>query len=227
MDEFEHLPDNPFADDTFFSNLRALANHPDNRLAFVTVSKTALKELAHQAVKSSGFWNIFDTQYIGLLDHQSITELRNCGFEKTGLAFSKEEMDKMAYYAGDFPYFNQMACGFVWESKRDKTPVAWEGLETKLRPHYEEIWDHRQTEEQKFLKNMKVKEEFTLNDLLVRGIVIPVEKTYSPFTEYFTKLTATIFEVRKKKLSEKEGFQNAKDALGLIKNGKDAILGIN
>jgi len=28
IDEFDHLPDNPFADDTFFSNLRALANNP-------------------------------------------------------------------------------------------------------------------------------------------------------------------------------------------------------
>lgn len=32
IDEFEHLPDQKFADDSFFSNLRALANSFENRL---------------------------------------------------------------------------------------------------------------------------------------------------------------------------------------------------
>ncbi|HLP47759.1 MAG TPA: ATP-binding protein, partial [Candidatus Kapabacteria bacterium] len=111
IDEFEHLPDNPFADDTFFSNLRALANNPDNRLAFVSVSKTALKELTHQAVKSSGFWNIFEHVYLGLMEHESIVKLRRYGFEKTGFALTKEEEEKIHFYAGDYPYFNQVACG--------------------------------------------------------------------------------------------------------------------
>jgi hypothetical protein len=45
LDEFEHLPceekknKHPFADDTFFSNLRAIANDPANRLAFEQILK--------------------------------------------------------------------------------------------------------------------------------------------------------------------------------------------
>ncbi len=100
IDEFDHLPDNPFADDTFFSNLRALANNPDHRLAFVAVSKTVLKELIHQAIKSSGFWNIFEIVFVGLLDHESIEKLRRTGLEKTGISFTKEEIEKIHYYAG-------------------------------------------------------------------------------------------------------------------------------
>ncbi len=151
IDEFEHLPDNPFADDTFFSNLRALANNPDNRLAFASVSKTALKELTHQAVKSSGFWNIFESGYLGLLEHESIEKLRRYGFEKTGFSLTKEEEEKIQYYAGDYPYFNQVACGFAWDTGRNNADVDWKSLEVKLLPHYKEIWDNRKVEEQKLL----------------------------------------------------------------------------
>lgn len=228
IDEFEHLPEHSFADDTFFSNLRALANAPDNRLAFVSVSKTALKELTHQAVKSSGFWNIFESGYLGLLEHESIVKLRRCGFEKTGFSLTKEEEEKIHYYAGNYPYFNQVACSFAWDTGRNNATVDWKSLEVQLRPHYKEIWDNRKTEEQKLLKDLKginAKEEFILNDLLARGLVILVEKTYSPFSGYFAELIDKLFEVKKKKLSEKEIIQNVKEGLEILKTGKEIIKG--
>ncbi len=75
MDEFEHLPEKSFADETFFSNLRSAANHPDNLLAFVTISRTELKELTQRSTRASGFWNIFEPEIIGLLDTRSIDGL--------------------------------------------------------------------------------------------------------------------------------------------------------
>jgi hypothetical protein len=89
-------------------------------------------------------------------------------------------------------------------------------LEVKLRPHYKEIWDNRNEEEQKLLKDLKgtnVKAGFTLNDLKARGLVIHKEKAYEPFSVYFSKLIDTIFEVKKKKLSWKEHFKNLKTQL--------------
>ncbi|MCP4149299.1 MAG: ATP-binding protein, partial [bacterium] len=76
LDEFEHLPRKGFADNSFFSNLRALGDAPDYSLAFVTLSKGKLKELTHRALQSSGFYNIFESVIIGLLDHESIKEMR-------------------------------------------------------------------------------------------------------------------------------------------------------
>ncbi|OQX23500.1 MAG: hypothetical protein BWK80_25740, partial [Desulfobacteraceae bacterium IS3] len=86
IDEFEHLPGKQFADDSFFSNLRSMANNPANRLAFVTISLKSLKELTHDSVQSSAFWNIFDVRIIGLLDDESIEKLRQYGFRKNSLA---------------------------------------------------------------------------------------------------------------------------------------------
>jgi AAA+ ATPase superfamily predicted ATPase len=56
MDEFEHLPEKSFADETFFSNLRSAANHPDNLLSFITISRTELKALTQRSIRTSGFW---------------------------------------------------------------------------------------------------------------------------------------------------------------------------
>jgi hypothetical protein len=230
MDEFEHLPVNPFADDTFFSNLRFLANNPDHRLAFVAVSRTLLKDLTHQAVKSSGFWNIFEPCFVGLLDHDSIGKLRRAGIEKTGIPFTTEEIQKIHYYAGDFPFFNQVSCGIAWDARRNNNAPAWRNLEARLRPHYREIWDRRRVEEQKLLRDLKginAKEEFTLNDLAVRGLVIPVqgERNYSPFSGYFSVLIDKLFEVKKKNWSEKEIIQNVKEGLEILKTGREIIKG--
>lgn len=228
MDEFEHLPDNPFADDTFFSNLRALANAPDNRLAFVAVSKTELKELTHRAVQSSGFWNIFEPEFVGLLDHASIEKLRQYGAGKTGIAFTAEEINMIHYYAGDFPYFNQVACGFAWDARRNNKTVEWHGLEVNLRLHYKEIWDNRSVEEQKLLKDLKGrndKEEFILHDLAVRGLVIQEKKGYCPLSGYFSELIEKVFKVKDKKLSWEKVISKIKDVLGILKDGKEIVKG--
>jgi hypothetical protein len=197
-------------------------------LAFVSVSKTALKELTHQAVKSSGFWNIFESGYLGLLEHESVVKLRRYGFEKTGFSLKKEEEEKIHFYAGDYPYFNQVACGFAWDARRNNADVDWKRLEVQLRPHYKEIWDNRKVEEQKLLRDLKginAKEEFTLNDLLARGLVMHTDKNYAPFSGYIAELIDKLFEVKKKKLSEKKIIQHIKDGLEILKTGKEIIKG--
>jgi hypothetical protein len=117
MDEFEHLPEKSFADETFFSNLRSAANHPDNLLSFVTISRTGLKELTQCSIRTSGFWNIFEPEIIGLLDTKSIEQLRENKFVEKDFSISREEIERMAYYAGDFPFFNQVVCSWVWDAK--------------------------------------------------------------------------------------------------------------
>jgi len=77
IDEFEHLPQKKFADNDFFSHLRSLGSNSEGyRLGFVTISQSELKKLTHKAVLSSGFWNIFTTETIGLLDDVAISKLR-------------------------------------------------------------------------------------------------------------------------------------------------------
>lgn len=228
IDEFEHLPANQFADDTFFSNLRAMANNPDNHLAFVTISKTRLKELTHQSIKSSGFWNIFSTETIGLLGHKSIERLRKYGFEKTGFAIAEEEIKKIHYYAGDFPFFNQVACGFIWDSKVDKDELDWDRLEIALIDHYKKLWEDRTKEEQKLLRrliNINFSDNFALKEMQNRGLVINEDNLYIPFSDYFSKLIEKDFKVKRKKITLKAIIQYLKEALGIIEKGKKIVTG--
>lgn len=228
IDGFEHLPANEFADDTFFSNLRATANNPDNRLAFVSISKSELEKLTHKAILSSHFWNIFENEIIGLLDHGSIKKLRQKGFKKARFLLTDEEIGKIHFYTDDFPYFNQVVCSFIWDLKRNNSPLNWNGLEVKLRPHFKKIWSDRTPEEQKLLKDLKgvnSKEEFVLNDLMARGLVVKKEKEYVPFSEYFSKLIKSLFEVKKKGIFEREFVQDLEKGLDLFKKGREAVKG--
>jgi hypothetical protein len=227
FDEFEHLPDKVFADDTFFSNLRATANNPDNRLALVTISKTHLENLTHEAIISSEFWNIFESVYIGLLDQKSIVRLRKKGF-KGSVSLTDEELANIHYYAGDFPFFNQMACCCVWDAKKERCNVDWNRLEVKLRPHLKKIWDNRTPEEQKLLKDLNglgTREEFILNGIITRGIVIVEEKSHIPFSGYFSTLIENVFEVRKKRLMDREIVQDIGKGANVIKKVREAIKG--
>jgi len=231
LDEFEHLPhdeskgNNTFADDIFFSNLRAMASDPANRLAFVTLSKTNLKELTHRSVQSSGFWNIFQAEPIGLLNAKSIERLRGYGFEKTGISLTEGELEKIHYYAGDFPFFNQVVCGFLWDARVSNDEPDWDDAAVKLLPFYEKLWEDRSREEQKLLKHLKGKEDMALKELKSRGVIIKKEDHYLAFCGYFSYLLDKRLEIKKEKLAEKEFIQNVKEGLDILKKGRDVITG--
>lgn len=226
FDEFEHLPGNEFADDTFFSNLRAMANNPENCLAFVTISKIRLKDLAHKSIKSSGFWNIFKTETMGLLHHARIEKLREYGFGKTNSSLTDGEKEKIHYYAGDFPFFNQVACSFIWDSKSYDVELDWDNLEVEIFPFYEKLWEDRTKEEQKLLDSLKGKKgDFALKEMKARGVLIKKDDRYFPFSGYLSYLIEEQLEIKRKKLSEKEIMQDIKDVMGLVKDGKEIITG--
>ena len=202
LDEFEHLPDKIFADNSFFSNLRALADKPDYSLAFVTISKSEIKDLTHthKAIKSSRFYNIFETVKIGLLDHDSIKELRQKGFEQSGFVLSGEEREKISYYAGDFAFFNHVVCAFLWDAKHYNETPEWDDLEVKLLPYYKTLWD-RPREEQVLLNKLKKENEnddFGLKELKVRGLVKKAGNLYYPFSDFFGSLIEKRLKVKNK-----------------------------
>lgn len=225
LDEFEHLPGKEFADDTFFSNLRSMANNPTNRLAFVAISKTPLKELTHDSIQTSTFWNIFIKEIIGLLEHGSIEALRQKGFENDDLTLSKEDNEKIHYYTGDFPFFNQLACDFVW---RSSSPLNWHDLEDELFSHYQELWKNRKKSEKKLLKRwmgIDHLEDPELINMWKRGLLIQAKKGYAPFSAYFSQLLDSKLKIPRKKWSLKTVIQYIKDALDIGKAVKDLLKG--
>lgn len=228
LDEFEHLPhdetngNNAFADNTFFSNLRAMANDPANRLAFVALSKTGLKELTHRCIRSSGFWNIFQVEPVGLLEEESIDGLRRHGFEKTGFSLTAEEREKVHYYAGHFPFFNQVVCGFLWDAKANKTEPVWDDVEVALLPFYKKLWEDRSAEEQERLKKLKGDADMTVKELKSRGVVIKEEERFRAFSDYFSQLIAGEMEIKKERLWRRITLKIG-EILELVRKGKKSI----
>jgi hypothetical protein len=207
LDEFDHFPAITFADDTFFSNLRAAAADSRNRLAFVTISKRHLKDLTHRSIQTSTFWNIFQPEMIGLLNHNSITQLRTYGFESTDLKLKEKEVEKIHYYAGDFPFFNQLACWHLWRAKTDRVAMEWNRLEMELFPYYQGLWQSRTMVEQKLLKremNRKTNKYHEMNNLRSRGLVIKTGKGYQPFSAFFSQLLHSKFKILRKKSPVKQ-----------------------
>lgn len=231
LDEFEHLPHdenqnkNKFADDTFFSNLRAMANDPANRLAYVAISKTNLKELTHRSIRSSGFWNIFQVEPLGLLNPKSIDDLRSSGFANTSFSLTNGEIDKLHYYGGDFPFFNQMVCGFLWDAKMIDDEPDWDDAAAKLLPFYEKLWEDRSREEQMLLKHLKGKENMALIEMKSRGVIIKKENHYLAFCGYFSYLIDKHLEIRQEMLSENGIIRKIKEGLDILKKGRDVIKG--
>jgi len=228
IDEFEHLPEKQFADDSFFSNLRSMANNPANRLAFVTISLKSLKDLTHDSVQSSAFWNIFDVRIIGLLDDESIKELRQYGFRKNGLTVTKDEEDKIRYYAGAFPFFNQMVCKHVFDAKMNNTEPIWNSVEIELLPHIEKLWECRTKQEQKLLKSLKddnVEENFSLKEMNARGLVKKMKDVYRPFSEHFFELIGEQFKVEWNMPTFDSVIDKSKKVIDLLKGAKGLFSG--
>jgi hypothetical protein len=225
MDEFEHLPGKSFADETFFSNLRSAANSPDHRLAFVTISRTGLKELTQCSIRTSGFWNIFEPEIIGLLDSKSIDGLRRHKFVEKDFSLSREEIERMAYYGGDFPFFNQVVCSWVWDAKVSRSVPDWDDLEVRFSSYYKKLWEDRAVEEQKLLKKLKGKEEdFSLKEMKARGILIKKDNFYRPFSDYFSRLIKNnTLVIKREKMSFKKIMQHIKNLLAIIKTGKEIV----
>ena len=202
LDEFERLPKMSFADDSFFSNLRSIANNPENHFAYVTVSKKKLSDLAHTAIDSSNFWNIFHPQPLGMLDKHSIDELRAYGFYHPEMALTETDLSTIDYYAGHFPFFNQIVCCYLYNAKMDKTPLNEAMMISDLKEHYEVIWELRTLQEQKILKNLRHqdinKTKFKMIDMIVRGLVEMRDGVYVAFSEFFDELVQGEFKVRGK-----------------------------
>ena len=198
IDEFEHLPGKQFADDSFFSNLRAMANNPANRLAFLTISQKRLKDLTHKSVQSSAFWNIFSEKIIGLLDDGSINKLRSYGFQKNSIAITNDEIEKISYYAGAFPFFNQIVCKHIFDAKAFNSETDWDQLEMELLQHLKTLWEYRTYEEQIYLKDIAI-QAIDNKELSCRGIVKMENGKSLLFSDFFAYIINNYFILKKKK----------------------------
>ena len=193
----------------------------------MTLSKLELRKLVHHAIQSSKFWNIFHPITLGLIDEPAIKALRETGFQKAGVQLTDEDITLIHDFAGRFPFFNQIVCFHLFESKIFNATINETQVKNDLRPHYETLWDLRTWEEQNLLKKIRrshmFKQEFLLNDMIVRGLVQKENDHFFIFSMFFADLIRQSFKVKK---YDTWGtglhifMSKTKDILGLIKSLK-------
>ncbi len=144
------------------------------------------------SIKTSGFWNIFTPETIGLLDDVNIGELRRSGFERNNFFLEQGVIEKVDYYAGNFPFFNQIVCRHIFDAKVYHMELDEDTLQIELLPHYKNLWKNRTGEEQKLLRSLKkrkvVKRDSSLKEMRARGILKKTANFYLPFSKFFFDL---------------------------------------
>ncbi|MDI6792621.1 MAG: ATP-binding protein [bacterium] len=157
IDEFEVMADNKHFGNDFFISLRALGQGPQYRLAFVTCSKSTLDRLCQDKhIKSSHFWNIFSTTWVGLLDEEPANQLMTEPFNQAGVYPPVDHQERVNRLAGRHPFFIQMVCEEIFNKFSLMVPLKLSELEWKLRlsirPHLEYLWEEQTLEEQTAIK---------------------------------------------------------------------------
>ncbi len=162
------------------SSLRSLADNHREELTCI------LEVLTHKSVQAFGFRSIFKSVTIGLLDDTSIDELRRYGFEKNNIFLEEDEKKMIEYYAGAFPFFNQVVCRYILNSRIDETEPDRDELEVNLRPYYEELWESRTKQEQELLRHINDAEDsMSLKEMKTRGLLTENNDGYHLFSEFF------------------------------------------
>lgn len=114
LDEFDHVVKNSNFDVGFFSGLRSLAIH--HTLALVTTSYNHLSQLSDSdEIRSSPFFNIFDTLYLGSFKPAEVEELFKRS-EVAGIRFTNEDRKFITSIAGRYPYYLQIGCKFLFDT---------------------------------------------------------------------------------------------------------------
>lgn len=144
-DEFESLdPQKGFeCDNGFFSFLRAMSD--GYGLTMVTSSRIPLHELCLEGnLPTSPLWNVFDNFPLGLMTEDEMLSLIKEPFARSGISLTKDETSFISDLAGPHPFFLQMACYYLFESKvtqsfPDLSEVKEEFLDKAVK-HYDSTW---------------------------------------------------------------------------------------
>jgi predicted double-glycine peptidase len=158
--------------------------------------------LAHKAIDSSNFWNIFTPKILAMMDKDSINELRSFGFKSHSMALTATDINTMDQLAGRFPFFNQIICWHIFDAKKDQVQVNVHQIKNDLITHYQTIWDSRSRQEQQILKKLShpkiSKYELQMNDMIVRELVEIRNKKYVVYSQFFDALIEHSFKVKGK-----------------------------
>lgn len=128
LDEFEHLVEKPQEfPEALYDAWRSLG--ANNQVAFLTASKTSLRELADQERLTSLFFNIFTHLPLKELPDPEARALIERGLD-CDRPFSPEDCERLLCLAGNNPYKLQLAGSLLYQAKAEGN-TDWKHLEAE------------------------------------------------------------------------------------------------
>jgi hypothetical protein len=157
-DEFECLdPQNGFSCDyNFFTFLRGMLM--GYSLTMVTSSQAHLPKLCCEGYLPSPLWNIFIEFPLGLMTEEEMLSLIKEPFARSGINLRKDEISLISDLAGPHPFFLQMACHYLFESKitqnsPDLSETKRQFIDNAI-AHYDYAWGKLDDEQKEALKSL-------------------------------------------------------------------------
>ncbi len=147
LDEFEKITYNKNFGPDFYGGLRSLAIHHD--LALITSSRLELVNLCHSdQVRTSPFFNIFANINLRGLTPDDVHALVTRPLQGADIAFTEPERAALIEFAGNHPFFSQVAAHFLWDAYAENVPAEQrldymkQNACIEAEPHFSDYWRH-------------------------------------------------------------------------------------
>ncbi|MBN1933693.1 MAG: serine/threonine-protein kinase PknK [Anaerolineae bacterium] len=151
LDEFENITYNQNFGPDFYGGLRSLAIH--HNLALITSSRLELVNLCHSdQVRTSPFFNIFANINLRGLEPVAVGALLS-QTANTPFGFTAEECQAIAHFAGNHPFFTQVAAHFGWDAynegldENQRLDYMRHNAYIEVEPHLADYWQHSSEDE--------------------------------------------------------------------------------
>lgn len=157
LDAFHRVTSNTEFGPSFFSFMRAQANH--GRVSYVTASIQTLDLCCHPYIEGSPFFNIFNVYHLGPFTQTEIRQLIEEPARAVQRPFNEQEILAIIQLAGRHPFFAQRIAYTLFQEKWSKPQPDESALHRNgsfkraayddLVPHFENIWEKVLTSRQR------------------------------------------------------------------------------
>lgn len=198
LDAFDAITRSKAFEPEFFMFLRAQATA--GRVSYVTASIAPLTQIAHAAIQSSPFFNIFGLCRVKPLTPQEARDLVMIPSRQAGCPFTEDECEWILRRAGRHPFFIQRLCFYLFEEKSQGKEVSRKRVAHQayhdLLPHFTYMWQDLGEAGQEALKD-----EAQHNSSLERALP---ELSESAFFRKFVRETCHLqfFHMSKEEIEE-------------------------
>ena len=149
LDEMENLTKRKAEFDDLLDELRGAGQM--GQIGMLTASAQPLADLCESGGLNSPFFNIFQREYLGLLQRKAWQRLLG-----DRLSVTPSKLADIQALAGYHPFFTQIAAYYLWEARYNHSPTDWQSFaKMAMKSYLQDLWQHLTPEERQALKQYK------------------------------------------------------------------------